>query len=635
MKKPEPLRVFVTGGAGTGKTFVLKTIAEQIRRCYSFATTNSVFIGAITGVASRLIQGRTLHSLLKLAVERNAVSKHRPLTGVHLQLMRSEWRDVKFLIIDEISMVSYEVFESIHLRLTELFCNDLPFGGLNVIVFGDLMQLKPVQGHWVFENVEEKNKNNYLWSLFEFCELSENMRQSGDTRLRDLLNNLRFGKMTSEDISLLLTRLQENIGDEHIYALRIFPTNKGVNNHNAKVIEIMKKNGSEIVKIKAQDEFLDPSKIGKKNLDVILPLDPNKTGSLVHELELCEGARIMLRYNLHVSGGLVNGSMGKITFIKWRALRREQTDVGEMPECVMVRFDDPTIGINQKDKDGCIPIKPKTVKFKAPFNNGEVERTQLPLILCWAVTVHKLQGTTVENAIIDLGRSLFTDGHAYVALSRVKSLDGIILSDFCAAKLNNFSANAFNEMKRLRNKPRYDAIYLNYEHSEGIDVNTPIPVALSFHEIVEQLFEDDERLHDIELDFDILMNNRPIKVEPNVENIKDFNSDEDIEMVDLSTPEEHVDILINKRRIKIEPNAKNINYYNSDEDIEMVDLTTQSYQLIDSELLNYERQIQVLDYKRQIELVETHDYIVSQNSSDVEMLDTYNVSQWECNPNFE
>jgi len=141
----------VTGGAGVGKTYTFKTVKNQIKRLRG---KKAVKVAALTGVAARLIGGTTLHSLLKLPVQKDGlITPNVPLlTGNHLRIMRRQWRDVEFLFIDEISMVPYEMLCMIDSRFRQLKNNeDEPFGGINIIVFGDLMQLPPVRGAQVFK----------------------------------------------------------------------------------------------------------------------------------------------------------------------------------------------------------------------------------------------------------------------------------------------------------------------------------------------------------------------------------------------------------------------------------------------------------------------------------------------------
>ncbi|GFQ95677.1 ATP-dependent DNA helicase [Trichonephila clavata] len=154
----------------------------------------------------------------------------------------------------------------------------------------------------------------------------------------------------------------------------------------------------------------------------------------------------MLRYNVDVSKGLVNGAIGHITEIIWPCFRRAQMYDTDIPS---VRID--------FGKDGAHLIQPKTVQFPAKYSHGTAERRMLPIILCWACgTVHKMQGSTVDHAVVYLGSKLFAAGQAYVALSRVKSLEGLLIEELDCSKLtckrpcNN---DALNEMHRLRNPP--------------------------------------------------------------------------------------------------------------------------------------------------------------------------------------
>ncbi|XP_030760062.1 ATP-dependent DNA helicase PIF1-like [Sitophilus oryzae] len=130
--------------------------------------------------------------------------------------------------------------------------------------------------------------------------------------------------------------------------------------------------------------------------------DINKTGGLPSVLEIFVGAKVMLRSNIDVTKGLVNGAIGHITEIVWPQFRRTQ----------MYETDVPSVWI-----DGIHVIHPKAIQFPAKFNYGTAERRMLPLILSWASTVHKMQGSTVDHAVVYLGSKLFEEGQAYVALS--------------------------------------------------------------------------------------------------------------------------------------------------------------------------------------------------------------------------
>ncbi|GIY94550.1 ATP-dependent DNA helicase [Caerostris extrusa] len=153
-------KIFVTGGAGTGKTFLLNLLKNQVNRCYGKSV---VKVGALTRVAARLIGGSTLHRLLKLPVQKEGVIVSMSLlTDNYSRVMRQLWQNVEFQFIDEISMVPYELC-MIDSRLRQLKSPNACFGGINVLLFGDLMQLPPVRGHQVFRQPEHIKPATHLW----------------------------------------------------------------------------------------------------------------------------------------------------------------------------------------------------------------------------------------------------------------------------------------------------------------------------------------------------------------------------------------------------------------------------------------------------------------------------------------
>lgn len=228
------------------------------------------------------------------------------------------------------------------------------------------------------------------------------MRQQEDTTFANLLNSLRVGELKSPDFAILMSKVLNNpSGDFDLdKAIRIYPTRAQVDSHNSKVLEKYRAQGKIISKIRAQDVLVDATRNADDvNMDNIVSSDINKTGGLQKELEIFEGARVMLRSNINVELGLVNGAMGNITEIVWPLFRREQMYDKDIPS---VRIDFGTDGIHL--------IKPKTIQFPALRNYGTIDRTQLPIILCWACTVHKMQGCTVDRAVVYLGSKLFAKG---------------------------------------------------------------------------------------------------------------------------------------------------------------------------------------------------------------------------------
>ncbi|XP_045778284.1 ATP-dependent DNA helicase pfh1-like [Maniola jurtina] len=160
------------------------------------------------------------------------------MTGHRLEQERRKWRYIRWLIIiDEFSMVSYENLRMIHLRLQEFKNNDLIFGGLNVLVFGDIMQLPPVKGSWCFIEPAWCSAEINLWHQFCFCELTINMRQRNDQDFIDLLNHLRCGELTTAELDQLCERRRNELTGDFAdgAVVRIYPTVKQVDEYNSKM----------------------------------------------------------------------------------------------------------------------------------------------------------------------------------------------------------------------------------------------------------------------------------------------------------------------------------------------------------------------------------------------------------------
>ncbi|XP_076397900.1 uncharacterized protein LOC143266155 [Megachile rotundata] len=455
----EQMLLFITGGAGSGKSFILKLLVEHIKRCYNptvdmMIKPSFIEVASLTGVAARQIFGKTLHSLFSLLIKKGTAMTYRRLTGQRLEQERRKWRYVRWLIIDEISMVSYENLRIIHLRLQEFKMNDKLFGGVNVLLFGDIMQLPPVKGHWCFIQPHWCSAEINLWHQFSFCELTINMRQRDDVEFIDLLNNLRFGEVTTSQLQILCERRRVPFSGEFEdgEAVRIFPTIKLVDEYNTKMTDKLAKSHRMYI-IDTVDESREAATYGKRPPENVIPTNVNNCGGLSHTITLAEGSRIMLRRNISISDGLMDGAMGIVKKFRWPALNENyQLEQRELPDSVLIKFDDESVGNRFKDIDGYIPISPVSTTFQATEGYGDVERRMLPLILSWAVTVHKLQGTTLNKAVIDLGKRNFTKGQIYVALSRVKSLDGLVLSDLAPNKVlvKPHEERALAEMERLR-----------------------------------------------------------------------------------------------------------------------------------------------------------------------------------------
>lgn len=455
-KNCSPLFLFVTGTAGSGKSFTLKLIVEQIRRGYRILDDQKTYVKvcAYTGVAALLIKGQTIHSVFKLPIQKShKLPDFKKLSGIWLEQLRRAWQNIRFIIIDEVSMLPYELLHQINLRLQELKCSNQLFGGVNILLFGDLMQLPPVLGSPIFVQPEELEGMLHLFHQFSFCELKEVVRQQNDRTFVDLLNNLREGKLTSEQYELLVVKASNSRQEgkfAHGKAIRIMPTNKMVQSYNEMVMNSVEPSIQKI-NLQAQDRLLEKDmRLLNVSVENIIPSDINKTAGVPKSLTIYRGLRVMLRYNVDIRKGLVNGSMGVITEIEFSGWRKQQ----------LFQNDIPRIKIDFDNNIGSHYIEPITVIFDARFGYGSVERRMLPMVPCYAVTVHKLQGSTIKTAVINLGDQYFAAGQKFVALSRCTSLDELEIDELHPRGLiegNVCNEDSLEEMIRLRNLPPYDA----------------------------------------------------------------------------------------------------------------------------------------------------------------------------------
>ena len=211
-----PLRLFLSGGAGVGKSTVTNALFEALIRYLNAQTENdpndiSVVKVAPTGKAAFNIRGNTLHSAFKIPANRGF--NYCTLDRDRLNTIRAQLQRMQVVFIDEISMVGSGMFNFLDLRLQQIMGTKEPFGGLSIITVGDLFQLKPVFDQWIFEN----SKDGYtalatnLWQqYFQMFELSEVMRQREDKDFAEILNRIREGKHTEADIAVLKKKNSES-----------------------------------------------------------------------------------------------------------------------------------------------------------------------------------------------------------------------------------------------------------------------------------------------------------------------------------------------------------------------------------------------------------------------------------------
>ncbi|OXA56620.1 ATP-dependent DNA helicase PIF1 [Folsomia candida] len=316
---------------------------------------------------------RSLHgSATVLGTNLGFIKTYQKLNARKLAEFRRIYSNVKWIFIDEISMVSYENFRAIHLRLCEIFNTEGvdAFANKNVVIWGDLLQLPPPKAARIFMQPSAFSAEVNLWRQFQFSELTINMRQGTDP-LSKICSELRVGNLSEDSLRLLQDRLNFD-----------------------------------------QTEFENAAQ--DTNIDVM--------------------------------SGKSNGTTGVVRKIEWTIDKDRQISEGDMPKRVSILFDHESVETW---------IEPTTVEF---FARGQerVTRRTLPLILCWAITTHKTQGSTLNQAVVYLGSKCKTKGLAYVAISRVRTLAGlgIITLDprklLTTGKFNPADTDALDELERLR-----------------------------------------------------------------------------------------------------------------------------------------------------------------------------------------
>uniref|UniRef100_A0AAZ1XPI0 ATP-dependent DNA helicase n=1 Tax=Oreochromis aureus TaxID=47969 RepID=A0AAZ1XPI0_OREAU len=309
---PDPFFLYVNGGAGTGKSHLIKCIHSEASKILSRLPANAeeadisnptVLLTSFTGTAAFSINGSTLHSLLKLPRSLNP-----PIQGLGNQLdeVRSELMNAEIIVIDEISMVSKPLFAYVDARLKQIKGTQRPFGGMSVLAVGDFYQLPPVRQSKPLCVYDPEQID--LWQEhFQMITLTEIMRQKDDVAFAEMLNRIRVKEKTDELSQCdrdLLSQAVTAPEECPIEVLHIYATNKNVESHNT---DTLKKLHSNIIIITA-DDFQKDKRTGR-----MARRDKPFTGGrndLPDTLNVAEGARVMLTRNLDTLNGLVNGAFG-------------------------------------------------------------------------------------------------------------------------------------------------------------------------------------------------------------------------------------------------------------------------------------------------------------------------------------
>lgn len=415
--------LFVTGRAGTGKTTLLRYVAESSQK-------NTVVV-APTGIAAINAGGVTIHSFFKLPFAPFIPSVIEAKKLIAGQKMRAEFRSVirsvDMIIIDEVSMLRADILDAIDVVLRHYRNSKFPFGGVQMVFFGDMYQLPPVCVNDEWFILKDYYSTPYFFSAKVFekqeivcLELDKIFRQR-DEDFVEILNQVRNNNISKENFNRLNDRYTPDFDLENNQDFVVLTT------HNAVSDDI---NESRLIDIDSKTFIFDAAIKGDFP-EYLYPVE--------QQIVLKKGARVMFTANDHINPERLyyNGKMG--TVVELEDNNVYVTCDGE---------DDPIL-VNYETWEN------NTFSYNRKENSVDVKTigtfTQLPLRLAWAITIHKSQGLTFQKVAIDAANS-FTSGQVYVALSRCTSLDGIVLlspinsnSIMVDSRIQRFSKNNFNE----------------------------------------------------------------------------------------------------------------------------------------------------------------------------------------------
>ena len=454
-RRPTPPILMAHGGAGSGKSTVINTLARWAHHILQKPGDDPdcpyVIISAYTGSAACNVNGQTLHSLFSF----NFGNEFLTLSDKSRDTKRKTFINLAILIIDEISLVDADMLYKIELRLKEVKQSDKPFGGVALLCFGDLLQIKQVKGRYIFEepkcdSFKLANSIQPHWNRFKVVNLEENHRQGEDKTYAEILNRICTGDHSEEDIHQLEKRVRPknhpDLKDDD--TLYLFGKNKPVDEMNTR----------RIFKIKGEEYRINARCFHSTMKNFKPPI--SKTGAISNtpfqsKLIIKIGAKVMLTYNVNTADGLTNGSRGEILGI----IKNDSGDIHKL----IIKFENPAHGRLQREKDKEVSMKfsggttIEKVSFVFSLSKSKkckiatAKVVQFPIKLAFATTAHKIQGQTVKKprkVVIDM-RSVFQPAMAYVMMSRVESIDQLyILEEFDASKIYG-NQQAITELKRM------------------------------------------------------------------------------------------------------------------------------------------------------------------------------------------
>lgn len=410
--------VFLTGAGGSGKTLLIKYLYKKLKDYREIALTST------TGTSAILIGGTTLHSYLGIGLGKLDAK------SLLLQIRRKSWilkrwKTLDILVIDEISMLSPVLFDKLEYIARNIRKNERPFGGIQLILSGDFYQL-PVVGE---SNTFCFNAESWKYCIQHTIYFTENFRQD-DFIFQQCLNEIRVGKVSQNTLNILKSRENKKLENtDGILPTKIFSLNVDVDEENENELNKLVENNPdlEFFEYEMQIEVLN-EKLAKDIEEKI-----KKVCMAPFTLQLCVGAQVMLLYNLELENKLCNGSRGIV-------IRFEN----DLPVVKFVNGVTRTIDTQNWEI----------------YENDEivVSWKQIPLKVAYACSSHKVQGMSIDYAEVDLA-NIFEYGQAYVALSRVRTLEGL--------SIKNFNKNC------IKANPKVTEYYNNLEKEQENDNDVP------------------------------------------------------------------------------------------------------------------------------------------------------------------
>ena len=453
-RRPNPPHLMVHGGAGSGKTTVIRAVVSHVERILRKDGDESglpyIIKCAPTGAAASLIEGMTLHKAFGFRFVR-----FNSLPDRDRDRKRTEMRNLKFVIIDEVSMMKADMLYQIDLRLQEVMGRPrVPFGGVCLMCFGDMLQLRPVLGNYIFQRPKEDCFKVVFevaprWQMLKVINLEVNHRQGDDKAYADLLLRMRTESHTEEDMKVLKKRVFKK---GHIWykdvATTIVCTNAKAKDINDR--ELRKMKGEEMMFKAKHSHSLQPDY--KPMIDAVGQV--GKT-NFVDELVLKKGCPVILLSNIDVADCLSNGQLGTLVdtvkggngVVKWLMIKLKNVNVGKE-----WRQRHPGLA---EIYPGCTGVE----KLSWDYNLKEegprhINIYQFPIKVAFAVTAHKIQGQSIlkpAKVAVDLAGTK-SSSQAYVMLSRVEDIEQIgIMGDFKESNIR-IDKNALAELQKMNER---------------------------------------------------------------------------------------------------------------------------------------------------------------------------------------